>query len=93
MRIVLHQDAVVERPRLALVGVDAEIDWPRMVFGQEGPFDAGRKARAPAAAQARVLHEFRDFVGAQAQRFPGRLVSAIGLISRQELAALFADAF
>src|SRR5262249_11864659 len=57
MRIFLHEDAVVEGARLALVGVDAQVDGPGMVLRQEGPFDAGRKARAAATAQTGILHD------------------------------------
>lgn len=48
MRIALHDDPIVERPRLGLVGVDREINC-RRVLRQERPLHAGRKPR-PAAA-------------------------------------------
>ena len=51
VRILFHQDAVVERARLALVGVDAQVDRAGMVLGQEGPLEPGRKAGPAAAAQ------------------------------------------
>ena len=92
MRIVLHQDAVVERARLALVGVHAEVDGARMVLGQEGPFDAGRKAGAAAAAEPRILDDLRDVVRGHSQGFSERLISAVGAVASQGLAALFADA-
>ena len=44
MRIVFHQDAVIERARLALVGVDAHVDRAGMVLGQEGPLQPGRES-------------------------------------------------
>ena len=46
--IVLHQNAVVERAGLALVGIDAHVDRAGMILGQEEPFQPGRKA-GPAA--------------------------------------------
>src|SRR5262245_4233087 len=55
MRVLLHEDAVVEGARLALVGVDAQVDRSVVVLGQEGPFDATREARPAAAAQTGSL--------------------------------------
>ena len=53
VRVLLHQDAVVERARLALVGVDAQVDRARMVLGQEGPLDAARESRRRRGRAAR----------------------------------------
>ena len=92
MRIVLHQDAIVERARLALVAVHAEVKGARMVLGQEGPFDARRKAGAAAAAQPRILDHLCDVVRGHSQGFSQRLISAVGAITSQGLAALFAHA-
>ena len=55
VRIVLHQDAVVERARLALVGVDAHVDRAGMVLGQKRPLQPGGKAGPAAAAQVAAL--------------------------------------
>ena len=63
MRIVLHQDAIVERARLALVGVDAHVDRAGMVLGQEGPFQPGGKAGPAAAAELAGLDHFDDSAG------------------------------
>src|SRR5439155_18053520 len=63
VRVLLHQDAVVEGAGFALVGVDAQVDRAGVVFGQEGPFDAGREAGAAAAAQARRLDDIRHLGG------------------------------
>src|SRR5687768_1144120 len=52
MRVFLHQDAVVERSRLALVGVQAKVDRPRMIRRQERPLEPRRKASPAASAQA-----------------------------------------
>ncbi len=68
MRVVLHQDTVVECPRLALVGVNTQVNRARMVLGQKGPFDARGKAGAPAAAKAGVFDDLGDFVGGEAER-------------------------
>ena len=45
VRIEFHQDAVVERARLALVGVDAEVDRAGMILGQERPFQSRWESR------------------------------------------------
>src|SRR5205807_9302455 len=63
VRIFLHEDAVIESSRLALVGVDAEINWAGMIFGQEGPLDAAWKPRAAPPAESRFLDHFDDFLG------------------------------
>ena len=55
VRIALDEHAVLERRRLALVGVDHEVARER-AGRQERPLLAGREARAAAAAQARRLH-------------------------------------
>ena len=63
VRVLLHEDAVIESSRLALVGVDAKVNRPRMILGQEGPLDAARKPRAAPPAQSRFLDDFDDFLG------------------------------
>ena len=54
--VFLHQQAVVERRRLALVGVDAHERF-LPILGKERPLEPARKARAAAAAQLRVLDD------------------------------------
>src|SRR5262249_29403408 len=63
VRVLLHQDAVIEGAGFALVGVQAEVDRAGVVFGQEGPLQAGREAGAAAAAQARRLHDVHGLGG------------------------------
>ena len=46
-----HEPAVLEGPRLAFVGVDAEINGPPGVVPDESPFDPGRESRAAPAAE------------------------------------------
>src|SRR5262249_28325836 len=60
VRVLFHEDAVVEGAGLALVGVDAEVDRAGVVLGQEGPLAAGREAGTAAAAQARRLDHVDD---------------------------------
>ena len=55
VRIALDEHAVLERRRLAFVGVDHEVARER-VGRQERPLLRGREAGAAAAAQARQLH-------------------------------------
>ena len=66
MRIVPHDLAVLAGAGLGLVGVDDEIARPAVggFLGHERPFQAGRKARPAAAAQARGLHLVDDPVAA-----------------------------
>ena len=59
VRILLHQDAVVERARLALVGVDAQVNRPRMILRQEGPLQPAEK---PAPPRPRRPESFTSFV-------------------------------
>ena len=59
VRIALEEHAVLERRRLAFVGVHDEIARER-VGRQERPLLRGREARAAAAPQARQLHLLLD---------------------------------
>ena len=92
MRIVLHQDPVVERARLALVGVDAEIDRAGMILGQEGPLEPGGEAGAAAAAESRRLHHLDDVDGLflLEQSFE-RLIAAAAFVAGNRLAIGHAD--
>ena len=54
VRVLLHQLAVLERPRLGLVGVAAQV-LVHLATGQEGDLLAHREAGAAAAAKARGL--------------------------------------
>src|SRR5437867_9926106 len=59
MRVLLHQDAVVVRARLRLIGVDREVDRAWTVLGNESPLQTAKETRAAAPAQAGVL-DLRD---------------------------------
>src|ERR1041385_8523902 len=63
VRILFHEDAIVESARFALVGIDAEVNGAGMVLGQEGPLEAAGKASAAAAAQAGRLDGVGDLGG------------------------------
>ena len=66
MRVVPHDLAVLAGAGLGLVGIDHEIARPAVLgfLRHERPFQAGREARAAAAAQARGLHLVDDPVAA-----------------------------
>ena len=60
VRVVAHDLAVLAGAGLALVGVDHQIAWPVRLLGHERHLEAGRKAGAAAAAQARFLDLLDD---------------------------------
>ena len=65
VRIVAQDVAILAGAGLGLVGVDHEIVRPVLHFlGHERPLQAGREARAAAAAQAGLLHLVDDPVAA-----------------------------
>ena len=43
MGIFFDQHSVVERPRLALVAVDAQVDWTLDILGEKRPLESRRK--------------------------------------------------
>jgi len=92
MRILLHQDAVVERARLALVRIDAQINRPRMILGQKAPLGSGRETGAATTTQAGVFHDLRHIIGRHRERFAQRFVAAIGAIAGQRRAIRLIDA-
>ena len=94
MGIVFHQDAVVECARLALVGIDAEVNRPGVVFGQERPLEASGKPGAAPAAEARRFDHLHDV---DRLLFPedlleGRVATA-GAVAGQGVAVGNADGF
>ena len=92
MRIEFHLDAIDEGAGLALVGVYAEVDGSGMVFGEEGPFQAGGESGPAPAPQPAAANEFRHLLGASLlQRLAERLVSAAGLVDRARMAVLLVD--
>ena len=72
-----HDLAILERARLRLVGVAAEVVRLAVAGLHERPLHAGREAGAAAAAQPRVLDDVHDLrPGAIASAFSQRLVAA-----------------
>jgi len=55
-----HDLPVLERPRLRLVGIHAQVVGLLLLLGHERPLQAGRKPGTTAAAQPRVLHFLDD---------------------------------
>ena len=61
MRVAFQMESVLERARLALVGVHGH--QPRRRLGaHQRPFASGRKARAAKPAQAGIADDFDEFV-------------------------------
>ena len=94
MGIVFHQDAVVECARLALVGIDAEVNRPGVVFGQERPLEASGKPGATPAAEARRFDQLHDVnrLLLPEDLFQGCVATA-GAVAGQRVAVGDADGF
>ncbi len=76
VRVALHEHVVLERGRLALVGVHGEVARVH-VLGQERPLLAGAEPGAAPAPQARRLHLLvLDRLGGHPERLAERLVPA-----------------
>jgi len=78
VRVVLDELAVLEGARLALVGVDGEVDGLLALLGEEAPLHPGREARAAPPAEVRRLHHLDQLLGlAGRERLARRLVAAV----------------
>jgi hypothetical protein len=95
LRPELHHVPILDRPRLALVGVDDHD--PRPGLGTDGlPFAEGREARAAHAGQAGGLEPLQDLVGRQFRRLPDLVLllqPQVGAVRHpaDDLVALHAD--
>ena len=78
MGILLHQNAVVECARFAFVGVDAQVDRPRMILGQERPLDPAGKPAPPRPRKPESLTIAVTSSGGIASAFLKRFVAAVG---------------
>ena len=68
---------VLESPRLAFVGVDAQVLRAGAAAGDKAPFHPGRETRPSAAAEARIPHFGHDVRGGhRGHGFAGGLVPA-----------------
>ena len=81
--IVEHDIAVLERPRLPLVGVDAQIPGTGQVLRDEPPLDAGRESRPAPAAEIRRLHFAQDLGGRHLQGLADGRVAAPAQVNAQ----------
>ena len=68
VRIPLHQEVVLERSRLAFVGVAGDVLRPGRLLVDELPFHARREPGAAPTAKPRGLHHLDDLVGSQGER-------------------------
>ena len=75
MRVALHEHVVLERARLAFVGIAGDVLRLGRVLEDELPLQAGRESRAAAAAQPRGLHLLDDLVRLLRQRLAQPFVS------------------
>ena len=78
-RIAFHDHAVGERAAVALVGIADDVFLVGLGVGDRLPFDAGRKARAAAAAQP-GLGYLLDDAGRIREGLPEPLVAIVGLV-------------
>ena len=92
VRIALHQQMVLERARLALVGVADDVARLGLLV-DELPLHAGREAGAAAAAQAGRLDQLDDLVGRLAERGLQRLVALVLQIEIEREGVRLADVF
>ena len=85
--------AVLEGPRLGLVGVDHEVGRPRR--GQEAPLEPGREGSSAPPEQTRGLDLFDQVVPGHADGSSRLEVSAGGLVSvdRVGVGAMFGHPF
>ena len=94
VRVVLHQDPIVERPRFALVGIDAEVDRARVILGEERPLEPGGESGAAPTAKAGSLHQFDHISRLLLLEHPlERRVAAAAAIARERVAPGNADGF
>ena len=72
MGIMAHDLPVLAGAGFGFVGVDDEVGGaPVRLLGHERPFEAGRKARAAAPAQARRLDDVHDLVASKGKQVLG----------------------
>lgn len=77
VRDALHQVAVLESARLALVSIADEVAGHALRLGQEAPLHTRGEARTAPAPQAGLLHLLHDGIGGHAERLFQGLVAAV----------------
>jgi hypothetical protein len=90
VRVAFHQQVILERARLALVGVAGDVARLDLLV-HELPLHAGRKSRAAAAAQARGLDDLDDFVRLLRQRRAQPVIALVRQIEIERERVRFAD--
>ena len=84
VRIVAQDVAVLAGAGFGFVGVDDQIMRPFLHFlRHEGPFEAGRKARAAAAAQTGFFDHIHDGFGAEFENLLGAVPVAARACARE----------
>jgi len=78
-RVLLHERAVLERPRLALVGVGHDVLFGRVTGRVAGhfPFQADGEHGPAAAEQVAALHHGQNLFRCHRQRLAQRLVAVV----------------
>jgi hypothetical protein len=77
VRIALHQQMILERAWLALVGVAGDVLGIRRLLVDELPFHARRKTGAAASAHARRLDHLDHLIGRHGERLLQALVPLV----------------
>src|SRR5262249_31658555 len=81
--IALQDVAILEGPRLPLVGVDHQVDRARPLLRNEAPLRGRREPRASQAAEIRLLHLGRDALRAEGQGLLEGLVAPPRAVTRE----------
>ena len=90
VRVLLHQFAVLERPRLGLVGVAHEV-LVHVAVREEGDLPAHREAGAATAPDVRVGEVGEHLLGRHRERLAQHLVAAAALVDRERVQARLVD--
>jgi hypothetical protein len=77
VRVALHERAVLERARLALVGVAHDVDGLAGALRDERPLEPGGEPGAAAAAQPSVLDDLDDVTRRHRERAAQACIAAV----------------
>ena len=93
MGIPLQQQMILERARLALVGVADDVFRLGGVLDDKLPFHAGREAGAAAAFQSGCLHQIDHLRRRHRERFTQAFVAFVLQIEVERIAVRLANEF